>query len=343
MSARCLRGSGMYQRVTPEVLAQHPAARTLGLRRVHIQTVCATNVRHSSGSPASSANNVPSTTAFGFKDFTASASAYGQADAAQAARVRADETSPAMIAALLSNPTTAKHVVQGLSESARRRLTMMASQLEWETGEPAQQQASPTSSTDTQQPSSSLFGGSREALKPAERVNTVTRDNGRCSGTLKEKSDSPLDNTDVSAGEYKEWARQAVSRRATGGTGSSRDINWRVLLKIALQAGCPFIAFGTLDNSLMLLSGDLIDGMVGERLGLTIMASAAMGGIVSGTLGIQMHGLADRLVQRYGPSRPRLTPQEWRMAKTTRAIHWGGTLGLVCGLSLGMFPLLFRE
>lgn len=313
----------------------------------------ASSVGGGSSSSSSSASSVPSTTAFGFKDFTASASSYGASDAAKASQQRKAETSPDALAALLSNPATARKVVLGLSESARRRLTMMASRQEWEMDhtndtppqQPSTTPKSTTSSTTTNTPpfntSGASLSGSRQTLKSAERVRGSGGGCGK--GGSREDEELTMNNGDVTAIEHREWARQAVSRRATGGTGSSRDINWRVLLKIGLQTACPFVAFGMLDNSLLVLSGDLIDSLLGERLDLSGMGAAAMGGIVSGTMGIQMHGLADRLVQKYGPSRPRLTPQEWRMSKTKRTIHWCGTLGLILGLSLGMFPLYFID
>jgi hypothetical protein len=136
----------------------------------------------------------------------------------------------------------------------------------------------------------------------------------------------------ISAKEYRRWVERSLEDK--------QGVPWRTLLLVALHASAPFVAFGCLDNSLMLLSGDAIDGMFGERFGLTAMGAAALGGICSGTIGIQVHGVAERAVSRF-VAHPKLTSVQRKQLSVFRASHIGGTLGILCGLTLGMFPLLF--
>eukprot|EP00331_Platyophrya_macrostoma_P000037 CAMPEP_0176405044 /NCGR_PEP_ID=MMETSP0127-20121128/129_1 /TAXON_ID=938130 /ORGANISM="Platyophrya macrostoma, Strain WH" /LENGTH=204 /DNA_ID=CAMNT_0017784079 /DNA_START=198 /DNA_END=809 /DNA_ORIENTATION=+ len=98
----------------------------------------------------------------------------------------------------------------------------------------------------------------------------------------------------ISPNEYLSFIEQSV--------GAKQAIPWKTLFLVALQAGAPFVAFGFLDNSLMILSGDAIDNTFGERFALSAMGAAALGGICSGALGVQFHGFTQRMVARALPN-----------------------------------------
>ena len=117
-------------------------------------------------------------------------------------------------------------------------------------------------------------------------------------------------------------------------------IPWPTFVKIVLAAAPPFLAFGMLDNCTLVLAGGAIDNILSAKLGLTQMAAAGMGGVVSGVAGIQVHGLAERFT-RAKP--PKLTPEQHRSDSFLRAENVGNTLGMVVGLVLGMTPLLFMK
>jgi len=147
------------------------------------------------------------------------------------------------------------------------------------------------------------------------------------------RADADRDAT-ISSSDYNRWIEDAVSKQ--------NPIPLRTLCLVALQVGLPFVAFGFLDNSTMILSGDLIDEFFGDRFRLSLMGAAALGGVVSGTFGIQVHGLAERFVARLTwVPKPALRPAQWKAASVLRAAHIGGTVGIVVGLCLGMLPLLF--
>jgi hypothetical protein len=137
----------------------------------------------------------------------------------------------------------------------------------------------------------------------------------------------------VSAQEYVRWCEKSLEAK--------HYLSWRALMLIAAYAGAPFVAFGCLDNSLMLLSGDAIDGMFGERFGLTAMGAAALGGICSGALGVQFHGATQRLMQNILPRQGGVP----KFTQTLRAYKTAGTVGTSCGIGLGlilgMAPLLW--
>ena len=62
------------------------------------------------------------------------------------------------------------------------------------------------------------------------------------------------------------------------------------LRSLAIQNIVPFIGFGFVDNSIMVLSGDFIDGTIGVALGITTLAAAALGNAFSNSLGMFLHG-----------------------------------------------------
>ncbi|CAC9451923.1 conserved hypothetical protein [Leishmania infantum JPCM5] len=117
-------------------------------------------------------------------------------------------------------------------------------------------------------------------------------------------------------------------------------IPWPTYLRIVAAAAPPFLAFGMLDNSTLVLAGGAIDNALSGSLGLSQMAAASLGGVVSGVAGIQVHGLAERYT-RAAP--PRLTMEQQRSDAYSRATQAGNTLGMVFGLILGMIPLLFMS
>lgn len=138
-----------------------------------------------------------------------------------------------------------------------------------------------------------------------------------------------------------EALRHHFIRKSHGAAKAEDDpssIPWATYFRLILVAATPFLAFGTLDNSILVLSGDAIDKSLSEGFGLSSMAAAGMGGIVSGVAGIQVHGLAERWT-RAAP--PPLTLEQQRSPWVGRSERVGNTLGMSIGLLIGMTPLLF--
>jgi hypothetical protein len=111
------------------------------------------------------------------------------------------------------------------------------------------------------------------------------------------------------------------------------------LLLVALEAGLPFIGFGFLDNATMILAGDAIDRSLAVYLNCSVMASAAMGNVCSGVMGMQVHGFVEKLIQKLGLPVPVLSEEQRRSNRVFFAGHIGGTLGIAFGLTLGLLPL----
>lgn len=94
----------------------------------------------------------------------------------------------------------------------------------------------------------------------------------------------------------------------------------RQLLAVALASGVPFVAFGFIDNGVMLASSEQIDSLLGARFGLTTLASAALGNIVADVFGVgvtqQIQNYAKRIP---GAAPPRLSTLQQGMSSVKSA------------------------
>ncbi|CBH15901.1 hypothetical protein, conserved [Trypanosoma brucei gambiense DAL972] len=120
-------------------------------------------------------------------------------------------------------------------------------------------------------------------------------------------------------------------------------VPYSTLLWVALVAGLPFVGFGFLDNAMMILAGDAIDNSFGLYFNCSVLTCAAMGNIFSGVLGMQLHGVIEKAVQRFNFRVPTLTENQMKGKRVFFAGHIGGTVGIMTGLLLGMIPLLLLD
>ena len=115
------------------------------------------------------------------------------------------------------------------------------------------------------------------------------------------------------------------------------------LATVGLASGIPFVGFGFVDNAIMLTAGSEIESSLGVALGITTLAAAGLGNLISDVLGL---GLADTIEQqagRLGVKEPRLAKEQLRMPVIRWVCAAGATVGVVVGCLLGMVPLLFLE
>lgn len=115
------------------------------------------------------------------------------------------------------------------------------------------------------------------------------------------------------------------------------------LFRVGLQNAIPFIMFGFLDNSVMLICGESIERTVGAVITISTMAAAAIGNTFSDILGIGSSYYVEQMVIKLGLKPPNLTPIQLDMNCSRRAANLGRTLGVTLGCFLGMFPLLFKK
>ncbi|XP_053571313.1 transmembrane protein 65 isoform X1 [Bombina bombina] len=103
----------------------------------------------------------------------------------------------------------------------------------------------------------------------------------------------------------------------------------------------PFVGFGFLDNAIMIAAGTQIELSIGVVLGISTMAAAALGNLVSDLAGLGLAGYVEAISSRLGLPIPDLTPKQADMWQTRVSAHVGKAIGVAIGCILGMFPLLF--
>ncbi|CAK4611727.1 unnamed protein product [Aphanomyces euteiches] len=105
----------------------------------------------------------------------------------------------------------------------------------------------------------------------------------------------------------------------------------------------PFIGFGFVDNSIMILAGDYIDITLGVSLGISSMAAAGLGNAVSDVAGIGLGGVIESWASQLGLADPKLSQSQRLLRSAQIARYAGSTIGIVIGCLLGMCPLLFID
>ncbi|XP_029360813.1 transmembrane protein 65-like [Echeneis naucrates] len=110
---------------------------------------------------------------------------------------------------------------------------------------------------------------------------------------------------------------------------------------VLLHNALPFVGFGFLDNCIMIVAGTQIELSIGVILGISTMAAAALGNLVSDLAGLGLAGYVEALASRLGMQIPDLSPKQADMWQTRVSSHAGKAIGIGIGCILGMFPLLF--
>ncbi|XP_032373948.1 transmembrane protein 65 [Etheostoma spectabile] len=110
---------------------------------------------------------------------------------------------------------------------------------------------------------------------------------------------------------------------------------------VLLHNAIPFVGFGFLDNCIMIVAGTHIELSIGVVLGISTMAAAALGNLVSDLAGLGLAGYVEALAYRLGMQIPDLSPKQADMWQTRVSSHAGKAIGVAIGCILGMFPLFF--
>lgn len=121
------------------------------------------------------------------------------------------------------------------------------------------------------------------------------------------------------------------------------QLTWRDLRLVALEAAVPFVGFGFIDNSGMIIFGDAIDESLGVMLCVSTLTSAALGNTVADICGIGLGGAVATAVAKLGLPTATLTLKQTLSKHVRYARTLGSMVGVVIGCVLGMFPLLFLD
>ncbi|XP_048385563.1 transmembrane protein 65 isoform X1 [Stegostoma tigrinum] len=132
------------------------------------------------------------------------------------------------------------------------------------------------------------------------------------------------------------WREQAAAEEIEVKPPSSAQYRY-----VFLHSAIPFIGFGFLDNAIMIAAGTQIELSLGVIFGISTMAAAALGNLVSDVAGLGLAGYVEALASRLGLPSPDLNPKQADMWQTRLSSQLGKVIGVIIGCILGMFPLLF--
>ena len=137
--------------------------------------------------------------------------------------------------------------------------------------------------------------------------------------------------------------QQAHAVDASEDTSENADPTRAQLARLAVRGAVPFIAFGFLDNAIMIVAGEQIDATFGTLLSLSSMAAAGLGNLVSDVVGIQASTFIERGAAVMGLPNPQLSPAQLQRSSARTVSMLASVLGISIGCILGLSPLLFME
>eukprot|EP00884_Botryococcus_braunii_P014958 jgi/Botrbrau1/23463/Bobra.106_1s0018.1 len=114
------------------------------------------------------------------------------------------------------------------------------------------------------------------------------------------------------------------------------------LLRLGVATGIPFIGFGFLDNFIMIVAGESLELHFGVAFGLSTMAAAGFGNILSDIAGLGMADQIEVQARKVGIGRPpELSTLQHQLFRTRAARVTGSAVGVTIGGFIGMVPLLW--
>jgi len=150
---------------------------------------------------------------------------------------------------------------------------------------------------------------------------------------LFESADQNSDGS-ISKTEFTEWM-ESVKHEATP------SLTRRQNQLVAIRTSLPMIGFGFLDNAIMILAGDAIDIQFGVTLGISTMAAAGLGNLVSDVAGLGLSGYIETIVSKLGVPSPQLSRAQLESPAYRRISNLFKIIGISVGCLIGMAPLLF--
>lgn len=115
------------------------------------------------------------------------------------------------------------------------------------------------------------------------------------------------------------------------------------LAQLGVAVAVPMMAFGFMDNFIMITAGDAIDSSIGATLGLSTLAAAGIGNLFSDVAGVWSGDAVENGAKKAGLVEPHLSDEQ-ADHPTTKLVKSGcSALGIAIGCILGMVPLLWQK
>lgn len=103
----------------------------------------------------------------------------------------------------------------------------------------------------------------------------------------------------------------------------------------------PYVAFGCMDNCIMILTGDYIESTIGSAIGISTMASAALGNTMANSTSIAVAYHVERLFTKNVKAASSMSVQQFKLRRVRLLIQSARIIGIITGCFIGMTPLLF--
>lgn len=117
----------------------------------------------------------------------------------------------------------------------------------------------------------------------------------------------------------------------------------RQLILFSLNSAIPFVVFGFLDNSIMIIGGEVVDDVIGSVFKLSTLACAALANTFADVLGISIGNSVETLTAKLGVPQAQLSHSQTQLPRVRRIGLASGSAGIFVGCILGMAPLLFID
>ena len=117
----------------------------------------------------------------------------------------------------------------------------------------------------------------------------------------------------------------------------------RQLWALGVRAAVPMFGFGVMDNCIMLMAGQQIEVGIGAALGLSTLAAAGLGQIVSDVSGVFSGGAVDAMASRLKLQPHQLSQHQLTLPAARGARLLGQAAGVASGCMLGLCCLFFID
>eukprot|EP00929_Paragymnodinium_shiwhaense_P051351 TRINITY_DN25859_c0_g1_i1.p1 TRINITY_DN25859_c0_g1~~TRINITY_DN25859_c0_g1_i1.p1 ORF type:complete len:322 (+),score=85.42 TRINITY_DN25859_c0_g1_i1:121-1086(+) len=144
----------------------------------------------------------------------------------------------------------------------------------------------------------------------------------------------------IDRAEFKRYLLQVVDKVSSETTPHPTS---RQLFLFGLNTALPFLVFGMLDNSIMIVGGDVVDDFIGSTFALSQLACAAIANTFADVLGISIGNTVERFTSKCGLPQAELQPSQMSLPVVRRVQAASSSIGILIGCIIGMTPLLFRD
>mmetsp|Transcript_43397 Transcript_43397/g.77899 ORF Transcript_43397/g.77899 Transcript_43397/m.77899 type:complete len:356 (-) Transcript_43397:43-1110(-) len=144
----------------------------------------------------------------------------------------------------------------------------------------------------------------------------------------------------IDRAEFKRYLRTVLADGKSTDTGPPTTYQ---LMLVFLQAAIPNVIFGMLDNSIMIVGGDVVEDLIGSTFHLSTLACAALANTFADVFGISVGNSVESLTRRLGMPQPKLSQHQIKLPVVRRVNMLAGPVGILIGCVIGMTPLAFRD